>query len=109
MSLRRALLAGTTNLKRAQLAHRPLRDEPKFCINPWRERKQGDATVKVSEIAVAEFIRLNKRDDHPNNWFQVRTKDGRFIQSERYENDKTILTLMCSMQALGAMIYVRNV
>lgn len=86
---------------------RPLVSELSFNINPWRQKFHGDAMVKVSEIVLAEFIRQGS-DTSPNNWFQVRTKDGRFIQSELYGKDRNILAIMNAMQAVGAKIYVRN-
>lgn len=82
----------------------------RFCINPYRERNDGDATITVLDILSAEFVRFGNSDGDKRNWFQIITHDGRTIQTECFGRADKVrsLTIMNDLRNLGVSIKVRN-
>lgn len=78
-------------------------------INPWRQRFEGDARVKLSEILYCEFVKQHGRDNYPGNWLTVHTKDGRNVQTELLRNQPGVLDMMHQMKSMGVRIAVIDV
>lgn len=85
-----------------------LAGEQTFCINPWRERRHHDATVKLSNIRRAQLVGFDHGGD---GWLAVlthkehHTHDGkRVLTTELASNDPTVLDLSNRLRAAGVSV-----
>lgn len=79
--------------------------EPVVCINPWQQSRRGDALVKPSEIISAEFIESGAVGPWTKcGWLDVRTSDGRHLQSEFEEHQTDVRSLTQFLEHRGVAV-----
>lgn len=76
-------------------------------INPWRQRRDHDATVTPDDVNIVEYVWFGFR--HDDNWLNVYCKDGRCIQTELYKYQKNIDDIAAQLKAWGLTITRINV
>jgi hypothetical protein len=72
-----------------------------FCINPWRQKRDGDAVVTKDDVLLARYIELSSKGDC---WFEVFTHDGRKITTELRRNQPDMDMLMTRLYLAGVRI-----
>lgn len=76
-------------------------------INPWRQQRDHDATVVPGDVNIVEYVWFGVH--HKDNWLNVYCKDGRCIQTERYEHQKNIDEIAYQLRAWGFTVMRINV
>lgn len=76
-------------------------------INPWRHQRSKDAAVTPAQVGSVRYIYFGP--DHKDNWLEVHTLDGRFIQTELREHQGNIDAIGARLKTWGFSITRVNV